>query len=89
MIYRIPTDPVPNQMMSTVLDGTTWYITLETRLDNLYISLKTDGQYKVLNRICQDSNHLGEGFYLVDIDGNTDPVYSGLGTRYVLVWAQK
>lgn len=87
MIYRLPVAKVPNQFFSTSLNGETWDITLETRLEKLYISLssKTDGLV-LANRICLDRTYLGHGFVFIDIDGNNDPAYDLLGTRYILVW---
>lgn len=88
MIYRLPVARVPNQFFSTSLNGETWDITLETRLEKLYISLSSKTYGLVLaNRICLDRTYLGHGFVFIDIDGNNDPTYDLLGTRYILVWA--
>ena len=86
--FEIPLDSVPNQKVSTTLNGETWTIVLETRKGHLYISLtsRTRGDV-LLNRVCLDRTVLGYGFVFVDVDGTTDPVYTGLGGRYVLVWS--
>lgn len=87
MQYELPVEAVPNQFFTTSLNGITWSVTLETRLDNLYISLSNNNDGLVLsNRICLDRTYLGFGFVFVDIDGNSDPVYTGLATRYLLIW---
>lgn len=87
MIYQLPVSPIPNQTFSTTLDGETWQITLETRLDNIYISLESRSRGLVLsNRICLDRTYLGYGFLFVDIDGTNDPAFDMLGTRYLLEW---
>ncbi|UYL86092.1 hypothetical protein [Acinetobacter phage vB_AbaM_BP10] len=88
--YDIPLAQVPNQFFTTSLNGVTWAITLETRLNNLYISLSNNNDGDVLlNRICLNRTYLGHGFVFVDIDGNSDPEYTGLGTRYLLIWTDE
>ena len=59
MQYDVPVAAVPNQFFTTSLNGVTWSITLETRLDNLYISLSNNNDGVVLlNRICLDRTYL-------------------------------
>ena len=88
--YDVPLAQVPNQFFTTSLNGITWSITLETRLNNLYITLSNNNGGLVLaNRICLNRTYLGHGFVFVDIDGNSDPVYTGLGTRYLLIWTDE
>lgn len=90
MIYTVPLDTVPNQNMSTSLNGETWDITLETRLDRLYISLGNRTQGRVLeNRVCLDREPVTGGFMFVDLNGTNDPVFTELGSRYVLVWSDE
>ena len=87
MQFELPVEQIPNQFFTTSLNGVTWSITLETRLDNLYISLSNNNDGVVLlNRICLDRNYLGFGFVFVDIDGKNDPTFDMLGTRYLLIW---
>lgn len=85
MIYQIPLDAVPNQFLTTTINGTTWDITIETRLDKLYISLN-DVLY---NRVCLDRTPVGHGFMFADIDGLQNPTYTGLGGRHVLLWSDE
>lgn len=90
MQYNVPVEAVPNQFFTTSLNGVTWSITLETRLNNLYISLSNNNDGLVLsNRICLDRTYLGYGFVFVDQDGNNEPEYTGLGTRYLLIWTDE
>lgn len=90
MIYQLPVSAKPNQFFSTTINGVTWNVTLETRLDNLYITLenKTDGLV-LANRICLNNTYLGYGFLFTDIDGNNDPTYEKLGVRYFLLWTDE
>lgn len=90
MQYDVPVAPLPNQFFSTGINGVTWSITLETRLDKLYISLSNNVDGVVLlNRVCLNKTYLGFGFVFVDIDGDNDPEYTGLGTRYFLIWTDE
>lgn len=89
MQYNIPIEPIPNQFFSTSLDGVTWEILLETRLDNIYISLTNNDGLVLSNRICRDKTHIGHGFVFYDIDGNSDPYYEMLGTRFLLIWTDE
>jgi hypothetical protein len=86
-IYTIPLDAVPNQSVTVTLEQKTWAITVETRLGNLYLSLTntTDGTV-ILNRICRDRVMIEGNFFFYDTDGIGNPVFTGLGGRYVLAW---
>lgn len=85
--YSIPLDAVPNQSLTVVLGLKTWTITLESRLGDIYISLSntTDGNV-ILNRICRDRVAVEGNFFFYDVDGIENPVFTGLGGRFVLVW---
>nr|DAF69044.1 MAG TPA: hypothetical protein [Caudoviricetes sp.] len=88
--YELPVAALPNQFFTTSLNGETWEITINDRLGKLYISLsnRTDGLV-LANRICLDRTYLGYGFVFVDIEGNSDPTYDLLGTRYLLIWTDE
>lgn len=89
MIYEIPIETIPNQFLSTSLDGVTWGITLETRTNGLYISLSKGADLVLSNRVCRNTVPLGHGFVFIDIEGNSDPEYTGLGVRYILIWSDE
>lgn len=86
-VYSVPLNKTPNQIVSTTLDGTTYFITLETRLGELYISIKVNDKDVLLNRICLDRTPVGFGFVFVNIDGKTNPTYETLGGRHLLLWS--
>lgn len=83
--YKIPVSAIPNQFITTTIDGVTWSITLETRLGNIYISLSTKDGDVISNRVCRDRVSVGGGFVFVDTEGKQDPIYDGLGVRYLLL----
>lgn len=86
----IPLDAVPNQTVQVQIAQETWEVTVETRLGELYLSLgnRTDG-IVLLNRVCRDRTLMAGGFFFYDVDGKENPVYTGLGGRYVLVWTDE
>lgn len=86
MITEIPISPTPNQSLSFILGGSTYDITLESRLDNLFATVVKDGEYLVCNRICRNMTYICQWLIFADTAGNTDPVYTGLGSRYRMVW---
>ena len=85
MIYTIPLNPIPNQTLSTTVNGKTWQITIETRLNRLYATFNDE----LYNRICLDRTVLIDGFFFADLDGTENPIYEGLGSRFVLVWTDE
>ncbi|MDE1486066.1 hypothetical protein KKI90_07225 [Xenorhabdus bovienii] len=86
MITEIPLEKTPNQTLTFFLERDNYEITLETRLDNLFATVKKNGEYLVCNRICRNMTYICQWFIFSDIEGNTDPEYSQLGSRYRLVW---
>lgn len=82
MMYTIPLEQAPNQYLSTNINGKLWNITLETRLGKLYASFNDE----LYNRVCQNANLIHDRFFFLDIEGNDDPQWEQLGTRYKLVW---
>lgn len=87
----VPLDAVPSQTVNVTLANQPARISVRTIGTKLYFSL--DGI--VTNRICRDRQRLlvdaqyqgfaGE-FAFVDTQGVADPVFTGLGSRYQLVY---
>ena len=90
MILTIPLDPYPNQTVSVVIGGVRWTIQLLTRLGRLYATVgnDTDGVI-VRNRVCLDRIFITLNLVFIDRDGNQDPEYAELGSRYLLVWTDE
>lgn len=88
----IPLSATPSQsLQSQVTPDKKANITLRWLADKLYFSL--DGV--VTNRVCRDRARLlldaqyhefGGDFMFVDTQGSGDPVWTGLGARYILVY---
>ena len=94
--YVVPLLKKPNQSLTTTLGGQNVEITLNTRLNNeLYISIKADGEDIVTNRICRNKVKIvNERYKPIDGDlafydrsGNDDPNWEELGDRFMLIWS--
>ena len=94
----VPVQPTPNQTLSALLDGQICQITLTTRFDGrLYFSLTVNNAEIVPNVICRNANllvrypYLGVigDFWIFDTQGSDDPVYSSLGSRFLLQYLEE
>ena len=88
-IYSIDLKQVPNQTVSTTIGTDTYDIELNTRLDQLYVSIKKNDVAVVYNRICQNKNVIAKNFMFVDLNASSDPSYNELTTRYILLWSDE
>lgn len=97
----IPLQAVPNQTLTVPLAGQTVDLNLYTRTDGLFMDVFLNGEEIALNVICQNENRVVRDLYLgfpgdlafydtqTGIDGvGTDPVYTGLNGRYLLVYIE-
>ena len=90
----IPLAATPNQTMKCVLGGQYCTIRLMTTSAGLLIDVLVDESPIVQGVLCLDQNRLIRYAYLgfigdlvfVDTQGNQDPEYSGLGSRYHLLY---
>lgn len=80
----IPLQPVPSQTVSYMLDEIPHTITIQARIEGLYLTLWRDGEYVIHNRALRSFAPVGYGLQLVDTQGEDDPKYEGLGARWLL-----
>ncbi len=88
MILEIPLQQVPNQTFGVTIQGSTYELTLNSRLGDMYLSVVKDNQSVIYNRICQNNNPIGQ-FGFVDIAGTENPVYTGFNDRFKLAWTDE
>jgi hypothetical protein len=89
----VPVQSAPNQTFSVLLGGQSCQISLATRFYGLYFDLTINNTKPIrAGVICRDRNRLirypylgfiGD-FWFLDTQGTSDPVYTGLGSRYLL-----
>jgi hypothetical protein len=84
-LMNIPLQPIPNQTVSFLLNGTSYTIDVDTRLENIYISIFQEGQYVLRNRALRAYAPVGFDLQLADTLGTDDPIYTGLGSRWLLM----
>lgn len=93
-MQAIPLQSVPSQTLSVTLGGQSCRINIYTLTTGLYLDLLVSGVPIVSATICEDRNRLVRLAYLgfvgdlafMDTQGTTDPAYTGLGERWVLLY---
>lgn len=94
-ILEVPVSDEKAQKLRVQLGGQIVDIALTMQLGKLYADVKADGAAVVSGRVCLNKEPIvREAFrpfqgelYFEDLQGNDDPVYGGLGRRFVLRWA--
>lgn len=90
----VPVNAVANQTFQVPLSGQQIQIDLLQRSTGLYMDVSLNGTRAISGVLCQDRTWivrravfgLPGDFTFVDQLGETDPYYSGLGTRYLLFY---
>lgn len=92
----VPVQAVPNQTLSILLANQACQITLSTRFFGLYMDLAVSNIPILSGVICQNLNpivrydYLGfiGDFWFADTEGADDPIFSGLGSRFLLQYLE-
>ena len=84
----IELEQTANQTLQVTLGGNVYQLTLNTRLDELYMSIVKNGEPVIYNRICQNLKIIEEGFVFVDLDGSDNPTFDQFNERFVLTWTE-
>jgi hypothetical protein len=87
-LVNIPLQPIPNQSVEFVLNNTSYKVEVNTLNDDVYISILQGGQYVLNNRALRAYAPVGFDLQLADTEGDDDPVYTGLGARWLLMGLQ-
>lgn len=94
-MMRIPLQAVPAQTLAVTVAKQAAQIKLRQLGDGLYFDLESSGASIVRTRVVRDrvrilTDALYRGFrgdfVIVDTQGTSDPVYTGLGSRFVLYY---
>jgi hypothetical protein len=99
MANLIPMQAIPAQNILTTLDdGQSVMLKVYTRRYGMFIDITINGVLEIGAVICENLNRIIRNQYLndavgfagdfvfYDTQGNTSPVYTGLGTRYQLIY---
>lgn len=93
MIF-IPLQPIPNQSLTVTLNGQSTLLAVYQKGSFIYVDITTNGIAVRQCRMAHDRALLVRYAYLgflgdlafIDMQGKTDPFYTGLGSRYQLVY---
>lgn len=90
----IPLQPVYAQTLTAVLGGQTCLITIRQRTTGMFMDLTVNGAVLFTTEIIRPMtllvrqpsfNFIGD-LVMVDTQGDDDPEWSGLGTRWILMY---
>lgn len=90
----IPLQPVPAQTLNVLLAGQNCQISVFQKGDKFYMTLVANNVLLLSTVICRNRVKIVRYAYLgfigdlvfIDTQGDTDPQYIGLGTRFKLVY---
>jgi len=90
----IPTQAVPSQVLTALLGNQACEIKIYQRSLGLFCDLLVNGALIIGGVICENRNRIVRSVYLgfsgdlmfIDTQGNADPIYTGLGTQFVLAY---
>lgn len=92
----IPTQPVPAQSFSVTLDGQQMTFSIYQTNFGLFLDALLMNAPMITGQLCLNQEPLVQQSYLgfsgelqwVDTQGDDDPIYTGLGSRFVLVYLE-
>lgn len=94
-MQTIPLQAVPNQTLTILLSSQLVKLNIYTTIDGLmYMDVYVNGATIITGVICQNLNRIVRDAYLGfsgdlafnDTFGSSDPVYTGLGAQYQLIY---
>lgn len=97
MINFIPTSKNPNQMFHVNINKQNCTIILTQKRTGLFFSLAVDDVFLIRSVRCENENPLVlysyikfvGNLYFIDLEGNQDPDYLGLGDRFILCYSDE
>lgn len=82
----IPLEPIPNQTITTTIHSNVYEFQIISRLGKLYMSAWMNGNLELMNRVLLDARPVSRNLCMIDTQGNSDPFFEELGSRFLLVW---
>lgn len=90
----VPLQAVPSQKVSVTLGGQACLIWVYQRSTGLYLDLSINDAGVIVGALCENRNRIVRSAYLgfagdlafLDTQGNDDPSYAGIGTRFSLAY---
>lgn len=90
----IPTKPIPNQTFNVTVGGQNCTLHIYQKAFGLFMDVSVANELIIGGVICENLNRIVRSAYLgfigdfvfIDNQGSSDPVYTGLGSRYSLAY---
>lgn len=94
MASSIPLQAVPYQTVECVLNGQNTKIDVFQKFYGVFINIYLDNNIVIAGVLCENAHLIIRNTYLGyagdfvfnDTQGTSDPIYTGLGVRYLLVY---
>lgn len=95
-MIQVPLQAVPSQIIAVALGGQACQLNLYSKLGVLFMDVYVNNAVVILGVQCQNGNRIVRSLYLgfvgdlifVDTQGSSDPVYTGLGSRFLLQYLE-
>jgi hypothetical protein len=92
----VPTQAVPNQSLQVQLGNQACTLNVYQYPYGLFMDVYVSGAIIIGGVICENLNRIVRDFYLgfvgdfvwFDTQGSNDPIYTGLGSRYQLIYLE-
>ncbi len=95
-MFEIQVQSTPNQTFQVQLDGQSCTLNIYQQAYGLYMDVLINGVLIIGGVICENLNRIVRSLYLgfsgdfifVDTQGSDDPIFTGLGSRFVLIYLE-
>lgn len=95
-MQEVPTQALPNQSLQVQLGSQACTLNVYQLAYGLFMDVYVNGVLIIGGVVCQDVNRIVRDLYLgfvgdfmwVDTQGSDDPAYTGLGTRFRLMYLE-
>jgi hypothetical protein len=92
----VPLQPIANQSVQVQLGDQACTLGIQQLAYGLFMTVTVGGALIIAGVICENRNRIVRSAYLgfsgdlafEDTQGAADPVYTGLGTRFLLAWLE-
>jgi hypothetical protein len=93
----VPVASVPNQQLQVQLGGQSCTLNIYQNAFGLFMDVLVGTEQIIAGVICQNWNRIVRSLYLgftgdfawLDLQGDSDPIYTGIGTRYQLIYLEE
>jgi hypothetical protein len=96
-MLMVPTKPLPNQQLQVQLGAQSCSLSIYQSDYGLFMDVRVAGALIIAGVLCENLNRIVRSTYLgfvgdlmwFDAQGKSDPVYTELGTRFVLIYLEE